>query len=281
MYQVWIYIIAFLIVVPSALLGAFLLLRKSTMVSDAISHSILPGLVIGFLIAKSLYSPILLILATVFGVLTVFIIEWAYKGNRIKKDASIGLSYTFLFAVGVLLIANFTSSNSELHQDCILYGDLSAAPLNTLFINNYDCGPKAFWTLITLNIIVLSFIILGWRALKASTFDVTFAQTIGFKPQTWNYILMTIVSFTVVVAFDIVGAVLIIAFLAGPSATAFLLSKRLIQFTLNTLLISIINTILGIFISSQFNLVLSATLALCQGLSFFIVFIFIKIFKKV
>lgn len=272
MYTTWIYIIAILISVPSAILGSFLLLRKSIMVSDAISHSILPGLVIGFLISKSLYSPILLIFASLFGVLTIFIIEWIHKGNNIKKDASIGLSYTFLFALGVIMIANLTSSNSDLHQDCILFGDIDATPFNRINWFGIDFGPKALWTLITLNILVISTITIGWKALVVSSFDPIYSKTIGLKPETWNYILMTLVSVCVVTAFDVIGAILIISLLAAPAATSFLFTKHVSSFLFTSIVLAVINTLLGITISFHFNLIMSGTLALIHGISFFLAF---------
>lgn len=280
MYTSWIYIIAILITIPSAILGGFLLLRRSIMVSDAISHSILPGLVIGFLISKSLYSPILLIFASLFGVLTVLIIEWIHKGNKVKKDASIGLSYTFLFALGVIMIANFTSSNSDLHQDCILYGDIDATPWKRVVWFDTDFGPKAFWTLIVLNIIVFFTIIIGWKPLTLSSFDPTYSSTIGFHPKTWNYILMTLVSMCVVTAFDIVGAILIISLLAAPAATSFLFSKRIHSFFIRAMIIAVINTFIGIYISFHFNLIMSGTLALIHGTSFFLTLLGKKMLEK-
>ncbi len=272
MYQIWIYIIALLIVIPSTLLGCFLLLRKSVMVSDGISHSILPGLVIGFLVTKSLYSPILLLFASLFGVFTIVLMEWIYKNDRIKKEASISISFTFLFAVGILLIANFTSENTELHQECILYGDLNAVPLHTLFINGIGLGPKALWTLLLLNICVISCLFIGWRALNVTSFDPIYATSIGFNPKKWNYILMTLVALTVVIAFDIVGAILIISIIAAPAASAYLFCKQLKSFILLSLFLGIIYTLLGISISFYFNLILSATLALVFGVLFLVSF---------
>jgi manganese/zinc/iron transport system permease protein len=273
MYEIWIYIIAILISIPTAILGSFLLLRKSIMVSDAISHSTLPGLVIGFLIAKSLYSPFLLVFASIFGVITIVLIEWIFKNNRIKKDASIGLSYTFLFAIGVLLISNFTSGNTELHQDCILYGDLNAVPINVFYFNDLNLGPKALWTLTILNIVVITTSLIGWNPFKISSFDPILAQLIGFKPKLWNYILMTLVSITIVIAFDIIGAVLIVSLLACPAASAYLISKKMNRFVLTSVIISIFYTLIGITISLNFNLILSATLALTHGVLFFVVFL--------
>lgn len=280
MYTIWIYIIALLVAVPSAVLGGFLLLRKSMMVSDAISHSILPGLVLGFLVTKSVYSPLVLVLASLFGVLTILLIDWLHKETQIKKEASIGIAYTFLFAVGVLLIANFTSGNTELDQECILYGDIGSTPLDTLIINGYWLGPKAVWVLGGINLLVAVVVTIGWRALTLSSFDEVFAETIGLRPKTWNLILMTLVAVCIVSAFDIVGAILIISFLSAPSCAAFLFGNNSRSYIGLCVLFGVVNTVLGLVISFQFDLILSGTLALTHGGLFLLTFGVSRIWKS-
>lgn len=279
MYEVWVYIIALLVAIPSAILGSFLLLKRSVMVSDAISHAVLPGLVIGFLIAKSLYSPILLFFASIFGVITIVVIEWIYKNSQVKKEAAIGVSYTFLFALGVLLIANFTSENTDLHQDCILYGNINSAPYFIVEIGNLVLGPKAVWILGGLNIMIIVVVFFGWRALNVTSFDPIFAKSIGINPVVWNYILMILVSVCVVTAFDIIGAILIISLLAAPAASAFLFAKRSHSFLLLAIGIALINTLLSIFISFNWNLEPSGTLALFQGVTFLLLIIVQSVFR--
>lgn len=281
MYTFWIYLIALLVALPSAVLGGFLLLRKSMMVSDAISHAILPGLVIGFLVTKSVYSPVVLVLAAVFGVLTILMIDWLHQGTQIKKDASIGITYTFLFAVGVLLIANFTSGNTELDQECILYGDIGSTPLNTLILGGFQLGPKAVWILGGINVLVGLVVFIGWRALTLSSFDAVFAHTIGLKPKTWNLILMTLVAVCIVSAFDIVGAILIISFLSAPSCAAFLFGKNSKSYIALCVLFGLINTLLGLVISFEFDLILSGTLALTHGGLFLLTFLGHRIWKSI
>jgi manganese/zinc/iron transport system permease protein len=273
MYQFWIYTIALLLAIPCAVLGSFLLLRKSLMLSDAMSHAVVPGLVLGYLITKSLYSPWLLIVAALFGVITVYGVEWLSTKQHVKKDASIGVVFSFLFGVGILLIANFTSSNTDLHQECILYGDLGATPLNRLLINGINWGPKALYTTIVINIIVGIFVILFWRPLVSASFDPIFAQQIGLKPKLTNLLLMTIVSITIVSAFDLVGAVLIIGLLAIPAACAFLLTKNMKYFILTAIAFTILGNVLGASFAFHYNLVLSAAMALGLGLLFFLIFV--------
>jgi manganese/zinc/iron transport system permease protein len=273
MYQFWIYIVVILLAIPSALLGSFLILRKSVMLSDAMSHSVVPGLVLGFLISKSLYSPCILVMATIFGVLTVYGVEWINFNNKVKKDASIGLVFTFLFAVGILLISNFTSSNTDLDQECILYGDLGASPLNRFRIQNVDLGPKALWTLLILNLLVFGFLKIFWRPMICTTFDPTFSETIGYKPKKIHFYFMTLLSFCIVSAFDIVGAILIISLLAIPAACSYLFAKNSFKLLIISTLTSILASVFGVFIAFKYNLVLSATISLAMGLIFLVIFI--------
>lgn len=283
MYQeYWLYIVALLVSIPAGVLGSFLLVRKSLMVGDAISHSVLPGLVVGFLIIKDLYSPILMVFATAVGVLTVVIIDWLYKNSKIKKDASIGITYTFLFALGVILLANFTSGNIDLDQECILYGDMGSVPLNLWFLENgFNLGPKAVWILGVVNLLVILMIFLGWRPITVSSFDLTLAQTMGLKPRLWNFILMSLVSAVIVTAFDIVGAILIVSLLATPASTSFLFGTTIKNYLLLTIIISLLSSILGVFIALKFDLILSGTLATLQGAIFLLAFVFKQINKTI
>lgn len=283
MYQeYWLYIVALLVSVPAGIIGSFLLVRKSLMVGDAISHSVLPGLVIGFLIIKDLYSPILMVFATAMGVLTVLIIDWIYRNSKIKKEASIGITYTFLFAFGVILLANFTSGNVDLDQGCILYGDMGSVPLNLWFLENaINLGPKAVWILGVVNLVVFIIIYIGRRPLTVSSFDITLAQTLGLKPRLWNFILMSLVSAVIVTAFDIVGAILIVSLLAAPASTSFLFGRNIKTYLLTTIVISILGSILGVFIALKYDLILSGTLATLQGSLFLLGFCLKLIFKRI
>ena len=130
----WIILTGVLVAINCSLIGTFLVLRKMAMVGDAISHAVLPGIVVAFLIANSRNSLILLIGAAAVGVLTTFLIELFYKKARLQADASIGITFTWLFAIGVILVAAY-SGNVDIDQDCVLYGDIAYVPFDTLLIS--------------------------------------------------------------------------------------------------------------------------------------------------
>ena len=140
----WIILTGILVALSCGLLGVFLVLRKMAMVGDAISHAVLPGIVIAYLVAESRNAVIMLIGAAAFGLLTTFMIEWFYRRARIQADASIGITFTWLFAIGVILVSFYTG-NVDLDQECVLYGDISYIPFNLLWIGDNSFGPAPIW----------------------------------------------------------------------------------------------------------------------------------------
>ena len=209
-----------------ALPGVFLVLRRVTMLSDAISHAILPGIVVAFFFTEDLASPLLLVSAAATGVLTVALIETLRRTGRVKEDAAIGLVFPVLFAVGVVLIAQF-ASDVHLDVDAVLLGELAFAPFNRLAWGGADLGPVALWVMGTVLVLNALFLGLFYKELKLSTFDAGLAATLGFAPTALHYALMGLVSLTAVGAFDAVGSVLVVALMVAPPATAYLLTDRL------------------------------------------------------
>ena len=127
--QIEIQIIACLVAVACAIPGVFLVLRKMALITDAISHAILPGIVVGFFIAQDVSSPILIIFAALTGVLTVMLVSFIQKTGLVKEDTAIGLVFPALFSLGVILIAQY-ANDVHLDVDSVLLGELAYAPLN-------------------------------------------------------------------------------------------------------------------------------------------------------
>lgn len=222
----WIILVGSLVAVSCGLLGVFLILRKMAMVGDAISHSVLPGIIIAYLISGSDASLPMLAGAALMGVLATLLIELFHRKGKLQTDASIGLTFTWLFAIGVIMASRFTR---EMHidVDCILYGEILFTPQNRWYLNGLDLGPKNVWILGVTLLLVLTFIMFGYRGLKLTTFDENYAAAIGIKTAFWHYTLMSLVSLTTVASFDAVGAILVVAFLIVPGATAYLLTDSL------------------------------------------------------
>lgn len=270
----WTILTGIFVALPCALLGCFLLLRKMTMLGDAIAHAILPGLVIAYLLSQSRATPILMLGAGFFGVLITILIETLQKKSKMPTESSIGISFTFLFAVGIILISMF-AGKIDLDQDCVLYGDIAFIVLKIGFWNI----PTAVLNTGVWAFCVLIFILFAYKILWLITFDENYAKLIGISVIFWHYVLMTAVSFTVVLSFEAVGAILVVAFLVVPAAAAYLISKKMNFMLLFACLMSILGVILGYFLAILLNASIAGSIASALGLLFVVVLIFSKINK--
>ena len=209
-----------------ALIGTFLVLRKMALLGDAISHAVLPGIVIAFLMTGERSALPMVIGAGALGVLTVMLVELFNRSRRLREDASIGVVFPALFSLGVILISRY-AAQVDLDLDCVLYGEIAYAPWDVLILNGVDLGPKALWVNGAVLLFDLLFVLVLFKELKLSTFDAGLAASLGFSPVLLHYLLMSAVSVTVVGAFESVGAILVVAMLVVPPATAYLLTDRL------------------------------------------------------
>ncbi|MDO7976419.1 metal ABC transporter permease [Oceanotoga teriensis] len=268
--QIEIQLIASIVAVAASLPGNFLILRKMSMMSDAISHSILPGIVIGFFIAGSISSPILAIGAALTGVLTVWLVEVLNKSKLINEDASIGIVFPALFSIGVILITKF-AGNVHLDTDAVLLGELAFAPFDRIIINGIDIGPKSLIMMSVILLVNLIFIFTFYKELKISTFDPSLAESMGFKPEVMHYALMTVVSITAVGSFEAVGSILLVALMIAIPATSYLLTDELSKMILLSSLIGIITAISGYWSAHLLDVSISGSMASMAGIIFFIV----------
>lgn len=219
-------LVAAVVAAACALPGVFLVLRESAMLSDAISHSVLLGIVVAFFVAGTVETPLMLVGAAATGVLTVWLVELLQGTRLVKSDAAIGLVFPLLFAIAVILIAR-GARNVHLDTDAVLLGELAFAPLNRFRLGAHDLGPRALWVMGGVLLLNLAFIAAFYKELKLATFDPALAESLGFRPRLMHYLLMALVSLTAVGAFDAVGSVLVVALMVAPPAAAYLLTHRL------------------------------------------------------
>ena len=209
-----------------ALLGNFLILRRMAMMSDAISHAILPGLVAGYVLAQ---GPNLLagfIGASLAAIATVTAVEAIQRTRLVDGGAAIGIVFPAMFALGTVLVTR-QFSDVHLDADAILFGSIEFVAFDTLTIDGRDFGPQSIWVMSLLCAINLLFIGVFYKELKLTTFDPGLAAALGFPPVIVHYALMLVLSITSVGAFTAVGAVLVVALVIVPAATAYLLTDRL------------------------------------------------------
>lgn len=260
--QIVIQLIAVLCAVACALPGVFLVLRRVAMMSDALSHVVLLGIVAGFFIAKDFNSPLLVIGASVSGLFTVFLVEWLAGSGRLKRDAAIGLVFPVLFSIAVLIISRY-ADNIHLDTDAVLLGELAFAPYDRLVWAERDFGPRGLWSMGFLVIINTVLMILFYKELKLSTFDPGLAASLGFSPQLIHYGIMAVTSLTAVQAFDTVGSILVVALIIVPAATAWLMTDRLLVMIAFSVIFAATGAIGGYWISYA----LDASIAGCMSVS--------------
>lgn len=255
-----------------AVLSPFLVLRKLSMVSDAISHSVLLGIVIAFFIVKDVGSPFLIAGAALFGVITVFVVEFLSGTGLVKNDDAVGIVFPMFFALAVVLITKF-ARNVHLDTDVVLMGEVIIAPLNRVEFIGMSL-PKALVQMGILLLINLLFVIIFFKELKITTFDRGFAKLAGFSSVALFYVLMTLSSFTAVTAFDAVGAILVVSFLITPGAAAYLISKDLKVMIAISVGYAVINSIIGYVFSLLMNVSMSGMTAAAAGVTFLLTFLF-------
>jgi len=263
----WIILTASLVALCCVIPGCFLVLRKMGMFGDAISHAVLPGLVIAYLISGSRSGSILLIGAAATGLVVTFLIETIQKKMHIQSDAAIGITYTFLFAVGVILVSLFTGQ-TDLDQECVLYGDITLVPFDLITVGGLTDIPRQVWIASVLLILLLGMLFSGYRGLYITTFDPGYATAVGISVAFWHYLLMGMVSLATVVSFESVGAIMVIALLVGPAATAALFAKRLPVMLILASIFGIIACFSGYWVAVWLNASIAGAIALMIGVIF-------------
>lgn len=239
----WIVTAGVLCATSCALLGSFLVLRRMSMMGDAISHAVLPGLAIAFLIANSRASLAMFIGAAIVGVLTTLLTQWIHTLGKVDESASMGVVFTTMFAIGLVLIVRAADS-VDLDPGCVLYGAIELTPLDTVLLFGLEV-PRAVVMLSGALLLNLLFVALFYKELRITTFDPALATTVGIHANRMNAVLMTLVAVTTVASFESVGSILVIAMLIVPAATAHLLTDRYLTLLILSVLLAGVSAALG------------------------------------
>lgn len=221
----WMMVHAVLCAVACSLVGNFLVLRGTSLLGDAISHSILPGLALAFWLTGSRSGPEMFLAALAAAVVTVFLIEALRNVTRMDQGAAMGVVFTGLFALGIVLIVQ-VADQVDLDPNCVLYGSLELTPLDRWEIVGWSV-PKAAVTLVVALLFNSVFVWVFYKELLLTTFDEAFADSVGVSARLVHYLLMILVAFTAVASFESVGSVLVIAMLVVPTSAALLITDRL------------------------------------------------------
>jgi len=271
--QLEIQAIAAVTAVACAIPGVFLVLRRMALLTDAISHAILLGIVLGFFLVEDLASPILVGMAAATGVLTAVLVELVHRTRLLKEDAAIGLVFPVLFSLGVILISRH-AGNVHLDTDAVLLGELAFAPFRRLVVGGVDLGPKTLHVM--LGILVVELVLLGLfhKEMKLATFDPALAATLGFSPVLLHYGFMSMVSVTAVGAFDAVGAILVVALMIAPPAAAYLLVDGVGAMLAWSAGIGAVSAVSGYWMAHLLDASIAGSMATMAGVTFLLAYLF-------
>lgn len=241
--------------------GAFLVLRRVSLVSDAIGHVLLFGVVVTFFVVRRVDSPWLLAGAAAAGLLSAVLVELLGRTRLVKEDAALGLVFPALFAGGVLLASVYTR---DIHLD-----------VDQVFMGRAEFAAARGWRFwLSVGVLALNLALVGvfYKELKLTTFDPGLAAALGFRPGLVHYALMAVVSVTAVVAFDAVGPVLVVGFFVVPAAAAYLLTDRLAVMVGLAVGIGVIGAAAGTVAAVELDANVAGAVAAALGLLFALAF---------
>lgn len=260
-----------LVGVAAALVGCFLVLRGNSMLSDAISHTVIFGIVVVWLLTGQISGPVQVVGAALTGVVTVMLIEALTQTRRVRQDAAIGLVFPVLFAVGVLLL-NLYARDVHVDEHTVLLGEIGFVWLETTPLGGVEV-PTALLAMGAVTLVNALFVGLLYKELKLATFDPQLARALGFAPALLFYALLLLTSTTAVAAFDAVGVVLFIAFVIVPPSAAYLLTDRLHRMLLYAMAIGMLSSPLGYAVAVALNVSIGGMMALMTGVFLLLAFL--------
>lgn len=270
-YTAWIILTAALVGLSCGLIGVFLILRKQAMMADAISHTVLLGIVLAYMITQQLSGSAMLVGGILAGILTAFLVQML-NSLKVQHDASLGIVFTTLFAIGVILIST-SVGNVHLDVKHALMGEITFIPFTTVSLPIIGDIPRATALLAVVLLIVILFIVAFYKEWKITSFDPALAASIGIPVLLLHYVFMTLVSVTTVASFDAVGAILVVAMLITPAAAAYLWTDKLIVMLLLSGSFGVLAAVVGYWIATWLDTSISGSMAFATGLIFLISFL--------
>jgi len=269
----WILLMGFLVAFTCGLVGNFIVARRMALVGDAISHSLLPGIVLAFMLTASLAIPVMLVGAMVAGVATTVLIEIIHKNSRVKTDAALGIVFSLFFAVGVILINLYTS---EVHFDaeCVLYGEIEYLTLAERISLGLVEVPLPIVWMLGVGLVVVGLVVLLYKELLVTSFDPGLARSLGIPVGVYHYGLMAVLSVVIVSAFEAVGVILVIAMLIFPATTAAMLSNRLPVMLAMSLCLAAVYAVGGLHLALILDSNIAGSMVVVAGSLFGLVWLF-------
>src|SRR5690625_2748242 len=271
-YTAWIILTASLVGLSCGIIGVFLILRKQAMMADAISHTVLLGIVLAYLVTKEVSGPSMLIGGILAGLLTAFLVQWLHSLD-VQHDASMGIVFTTLFAIGVILIST-SVGNVHLDVQHALMGEITFIPFHTITLPFIGTIPQATALLLVVFVVVLFFITVFYKEWKITSFDPALAASLGIPVLFMHYLFMGLVSVTTVASFDAVGAIMVVAMLITPAASAYLWTDKLVVMLVLSGAFGVLSAVIGYYVAAWIDTSISGSMAFATGIIFLISFLF-------
>jgi ABC-type Mn2+/Zn2+ transport system permease subunit/Mn-dependent DtxR family transcriptional regulator len=258
--------------ITCGLIGAFIMLRKMSLMGDALAHAVLPGVIIGFMIAGK--DPLAMFFGAVTaGIISALLIGFINRNSKIKEDTSMGVVFSGAFALGILLVSQLKNVHIDLTS--YLFGDILGVSRGDIILS------------LVIGFVVLLSVLLYYKQLLVTSFDPTMAAVMGVSTGLVHYFLMSLLSMTIVASLQSVGVILVIAMLITPAATAYLLTDRLHKMLILSVIIGTLTALVGLFGSYHFNFASGASMVVFAAIVFLLVLLFspsqgivVKYFKK-
>ncbi len=268
----WTLMIAITTAVACSLCGVYLVVKHESMVAEALSHAVLPGIIVAFIVFQDRSSPWLIISAGLSGLLMVWLVQTIRNTGLVDGDAALGIVFSALFSLGIIA-ASQNLNNTHFHAHCIIDGNLASAALQTTEAFGIEV-PRALLVMLAVLMALLVFVGFFYKEMKLTIFDAELSRSFGFRPTLLHLGWLALVSVTTVAAFETVGSILVVALMIAPPAASFLLGRRLWQMLVVSSLIGIGSSLIGFYVGYSLDISPTGPIATAAGLCFLVTVVF-------
>lgn len=268
--EIWTLGIAVVTALACSICGVLLLVNRDALISEGLSHAVLPGIILAYVVLRDRTSPWLILAAGLSGLVMVLLVQALRHTRLVKDDASLGIVFPALFSLGVIL-ASQKLGGVHFHAHCIIDGNLALAVLDRLRIGGRDVGPEPFYLMAGVLVLLLVFVVLFFKELKLSIFDRGLASALGFRPALLALVWLSLVSMTTVGAFETAGSILVVALMITPPAIAYLLTDDLKQMMFVSAAAGALSAVVGFYLGLGLDIAPTGPMSVVAGLLFLVV----------
>ncbi len=273
--EFWTLAIALVTAFACALCGAMLVVKREAMVSEGLSHAVLPGIIVAFVLLRDRSSVWLILGAAAFGLIMVLLVLAIRRTRIVDADASLGIVFAAMFSVGIIL-AHQELRNTHFHAHCIIDGNLALSPLDTVDVGPLRWVPRSFLVMFGVLACVVTFIAVYFKELKLSMFDESLARSFGFRPVVLHLVWLSLVSITTVSAFETAGSILVVALMITPPAAASLMTNRLTVMLLLSCVLAGASAVIGFWVGLRLDISPTGPMSAVAGGLFLLILLFAK-----